>query len=190
MKNLPKWVCTKCLKNKSEEDFYIRTERLKRGKGRASWCKLCISLYNKKRQIECAASIKEAKSKRYFANVELSRKRVYESKKRHLARDPVFKMKENLRRRLHLFLSAKNIKKSTKTFAYIGCTPTQLRLHLESLFIDGMNWNNYGYNGWHVDHIKPMARFDLSDENQIFEAMNYKNLQPLWAQDNWAKGTK
>ena len=51
-----------------------------------------------------------------------------------------------------------------------------------------MSWNNYGE--WHVDHIKPCAKFDLSEEEQQKKCFNYKNLQPLWGEDNLKKGDK
>ena len=51
-----------------------------------------------------------------------------------------------------------------------------------------MTWDNYGRYGWHIDHIKPLCRFDLTDGKQLLEAVHYTNLQPLWASDNYAKG--
>ena len=51
-----------------------------------------------------------------------------------------------------------------------------------------MTFDNYG-TIWHIDHIKPCASFDLTDVNQQMECFNYKNLQPLWAKDNLAKGS-
>lgn len=68
-----------------------------------------------------------------------------------------------------------------------GCTPPELRLHLESKFQPGMTWDNYGRYGWHIDHIKPIAIFDMTDPAQAKEALHYTNLQPLWAKDNYSK---
>lgn len=53
-----------------------------------------------------------------------------------------------------------------------------------------MSWDNYGLRGWHIDHIRPVASFDLTDEKQLYECFNYKNTQPLWAEDNLKKGSK
>lgn len=63
----------------------------------------------------------------------------------------------------------------------------QLKQHLESKFRTGMTWDNWTIDGWHIDHIKPLASFDLTDRKQLFEACNYTNLQPLWAIDNILK---
>ena len=51
-----------------------------------------------------------------------------------------------------------------------------------------MNWDNYGV--WHLDHIIPCARFDLSDPEQQKICFHYTNLQPMWGEDNMRKGAK
>lgn len=66
----------------------------------------------------------------------------------------------------------------------------QFLKYIESLFIEGMNWENYGIKGWHVDHILPLSSFDLTKEEEVIKACNYKNLQPLWWKDNLEKGNK
>jgi len=70
----------------------------------------------------------------------------------------------------------------------LGCSIDELKVYLESKFQNGMTWNNYGK--WHIDHIMPLASFDLTDYEQVKQACNYKNLQPLWAEDNLKKGAK
>ena len=80
--------------------------------------------------------------------------------------------------------------KSAKTEQLIGCTLLELRDYLESLWKPGMSWDNYTLDGWHIDHIRPLASFDLSDPEQQRAAFHYTNCQPLWATDNYAKGAK
>ena len=58
--------------------------------------------------------------------------------------------------------------------------------YLEAKFQYGMSWENYGE--WHVDHIKPCSSFNLEDPEEQKKCFHYKNLQPLWAKDNLAKG--
>lgn len=53
-----------------------------------------------------------------------------------------------------------------------------------------MSWDNYGKLGWHCDHIKPCASFNLNLESEQRLCFNYTNYQPLWAKDNWSKGCK
>ena len=70
------------------------------------------------------------------------------------------------------------------TFKWIGCSPEELKAHLESLFTEGMTWENYGKDGWHVDHIRPICSFTAEEWEQV---NHYTNLRPLWAEDNLAK---
>lgn len=98
------------------------------------------------------------------------------------------KLTRNLRGRLYNAL-----KKNQKVGSFIrdlGCSIDELKIHLESKFQSGMTWDNYGFYGWHIDHIKPLDSFDLTKREQFLEACHYTNLQPLWAKDNWSKRNK
>jgi hypothetical protein len=53
-----------------------------------------------------------------------------------------------------------------------------------------MTWENHGRYGWHIDHIRPCASFDLADPEQQRKCFHYTNLQPLWASENMRKGDK
>ena len=72
----------------------------------------------------------------------------------------------------------------------IGCSIPEFKFYIEGKFSDGMTWENYGYHGWHLDHIIPLAFYDLSNREQFLKAVHYTNLQPLWARDNFAKSGK
>ena len=80
--------------------------------------------------------------------------------------------------------------KQQTTLDLVGCSPEDLKQHLEDQFADGMSWDNYGLHGWHIDHIRPLSGFDLSDPEELKEACHYTNLQPLWATDNLSKGNR
>ena len=69
----------------------------------------------------------------------------------------------------------------------MGCSISELKDYLESKFQVGMTWENHSQTGWHIDHIKPLSHFDLSDRDQFLQACHYTNLQPLWAKDNLSK---
>lgn len=79
-----------------------------------------------------------------------------------------------------------------RTFALLGYAVEQLVAHLESRFAPGMSWENYGRNGWHIDHIRPLSSFTYStpDCPDFKEAWALSNLQPLWAIDNLRKHAK
>ena len=68
---------------------------------------------------------------------------------------------------------------------YTGCTPNELRMYLESLWLPGMSWENAGQ--WEIDHIRPLASYDLKDQAQYEAAAHYTNLQPLWKEENRRK---
>lgn len=69
----------------------------------------------------------------------------------------------------------------------LGCSVAELKARFETLFQSGMSWDNYGFYGWHIDHIRPLCTFDLTDPLQVAEACHYTNLQPLWAGENLRK---
>lgn len=72
----------------------------------------------------------------------------------------------------------------------LGCYPEELKVYLEAKFKKGMSWNNWSYRGWHIDHIIPIASFDLTDIKQQKKAFHYTNLQPLWRKENMLKSDK
>jgi hypothetical protein len=96
----------------------------------------------------------------------------------------------NLKNRINNAVSVNGVRKAQSTFDLTGCTVPELRQHLQAQFTDGMNWSNYGRTGWHIDHIRPCASFDLADPKQQRQCFHYTNLQPLWAADNIRKGGK
>jgi hypothetical protein len=100
--------------------------------------------------------------------------------------NPIFKMSSNVRVRIYRFLKKNNINKNNKTFQIIGCSPNQLKEHLEKKFVNGMTWENQGE--WHIDHIIPLSSAKSIEE--IIKLCHYSNLQPLWAKDNLKKGYK
>lgn len=97
-----------------------------------------------------------------------------------------FKLKQSLRNRL--WCALKGNFKSGSAIRDLGCTIEELKQHLESQFQSRMSWENYGLKGWHIDHIKSLASFDLTDRKQLLEAVHYTNLQPLWVTENLKKG--
>ncbi len=79
--------------------------------------------------------------------------------------------------------------KKNHYFEIVGYTLENLKLHLEKTFKGNMSWDNYGRNGWHIDHIKPLVLFDLSQEEEFKKAWSLNNLQALWEFDNCSKGS-
>ncbi len=80
-------------------------------------------------------------------------------------------------------------KPKTRTFEFLGCDYDTARRHIEHQWGQGMSWHNHG-TAWEIDHIKPLAAHDLTDETQRMEAMHYTNLQPLTVGENRAKSDR
>jgi hypothetical protein len=88
------------------------------------------------------------------------------------------------------FKSAMMHNKRGKSLDFMGCNVQFLKTYLETKFKPGMTWDNYGRDGWHIDHIIPVSSFDLSDITQVYKCFHYSNLQPLWAYENLTKSNK
>jgi hypothetical protein len=100
--------------------------------------------------------------------------------------DVLFGLITNMRARVCGYLKTRNINKSNNTFNIVGCSPTELKEHLEKQFVDGMNWSNR--KEWHIDHIIPLS--SAKTEEELLKLFHYTNLQPLWANDNIKKSNK
>lgn len=80
----------------------------------------------------------------------------------------------------------KGYTKKSKSYTILGEEWNVVKNHFESLFEDGMNWDNHGM--WHIDHIIPIS--SAKSEQEVIKLCHYKNLQPLWAKDNRLKSNK
>ena len=105
--------------------------------------------------------------------------------KAYKLRNKNYKIGAYLRTRVYRALKAQKAQKWGKTEELLGCSIPDVRVYLEAKFKEGMTWDNYGK--WHIDHIKPLAKFDLTNKEEQMKAISYTNLQPLWAQDNLRK---
>lgn len=169
--------------------------------GHLNKCKMCVRAYVKQRAQERKSEIskyqkqyradnKEAIS-RYQKNYRKKNKEYVSELNRtyrnhRYKTDLDFRIRSALRSRLGRVMRRSQRDKST--LELLGCSIKQFKNHLESKFQPGMTWDNWGRNGWHIDHIRPLSSFDLTDPSQLAKATRYTNLQPLWAKDNLIKG--
>ena len=102
--------------------------------------------------------------------------------------DMDYKIRAYLRRRLHKAL--KRNQKTGSAVSDLGCSIAAFTLYIENQFEEGMTWDNWGKDGWHLDHVLPLASFDLTNRMEFLEAANWLNYQPLWADDNIRKSDK
>jgi len=115
--------------------------------------------------------------------VELRKKR--HSEKR--ARQTNYNIGVGLRSVVRNAITSKSEKNKNVYKELIGCTPNELKVHIESQFKNGMSWTNYGVGGWQVDHIIPCVYYDLFDIEEQKRCFHYSNLQPMWAVENFDK---
>ena len=107
-------------------------------------------------------------------------------KRKRSLEDVSFRLAKNLRNRINMAL--RNGPKSGSAVRDLGCSISQFRLYIENQFESGMSWDNYGE--WHLDHVMPLASFNLEDRSEFLTACNWLNYQPMWAKDNISKGAK
>jgi hypothetical protein len=105
-------------------------------------------------------------------------------------KDPHWQVRERFATLLRNYLKKHRAIKGGRTEKLVGYSVIELRDHLESLFLPGMSWENYGE--WHIDHIIPDSRFKYASagDPSFKKSWALQNLQPLWAKDNLSKGNK
>jgi len=163
-------------------EHYRRIQAAYRKKNRERLNAYMREHYSKNKERRCAITRKWMKANR--EQVAMARRK---NRKRRYATDIQFKLANIIRSRLIRVLKGR--RKGVKTLDLLGCSLNELKLHLESGFDERMTWHNHG-TYWHVDHIIPLAVFDLTDEQDLRLACNYRNLQPLEATANMKKGAR
>lgn len=164
-------TCLWCGVSKPEGLFYKRADR---PGTRYPYCKVCYCDSHKRRRL----------LPEHLLSCKLRR----EHDKVRRKNDPHFRMRQYLSNSINARLAGN--RKHLSSLALVGCSTRALRKYIESKFKGGMTWENRGMFGWHIDHIKPCASFNLSDPEQQKECFHYTNLQPLWWWENLAKGAK
>ncbi len=101
---------------------------------------------------------------------------------------PVYRVRILLRNRHRRAVKMRGIS-GKRAFDLLGCTIRQYVLYIESKFYLGMSWGNMGLcpGSWQIDHIIPVAMFDLTDPKQQRKCFHYTNMQPLWWKDHQTK---
>lgn len=105
-----------------------------------------------------------------------------------LKTDIQFKLGSSLRKRLNRAI--KGNAKAGSVIDELGCSTEFLKDYLESKFEPGMTWENWSINGWHIDHIYPLSKADLTNAAEFKKVCHYTNLQPMWAIPNIRKGNR
>jgi hypothetical protein len=141
-----------------------------------------------KRVKECRQTEKHKLNKKKYSQSEKGKRSLRTYFKNRRKTDILFKLGQDARTRLRIFLKQKKFKKTSSTFKLIGCTPKELAAHLEKKFKPGMTWDNHSFYGWHIDHVIPLD--SAKNEEDVKRLCHYTNLQPMWASDNLKKSNK
>ena len=136
----------------------------------------------------------QAESKKYY---EKNSDRIKENNAAYasarIQRDPEYKMRSRLRTRgyqvIRGALAGVTFMTSGEFVRALGIPVDAFLHHLESLFDEHMTWDNWG-SYWHLDHIYPLSEAKLKDRIEFLAVNNWRNLQPLEAKANIAKGDK
>jgi hypothetical protein len=99
--------------------------------------------------------------------------------------EPFEKFKRYVRTRIYNCLKGHKTKHAHE---YLGCTPDE---YLKWILFNKNNFTleNYG-SVWHIDHIIPLSKFNLENEQDILVAFNWRNTMPLLAKENLSKNNK
>jgi len=193
-------ICRKCKELKFLSEFVHGTNLCKQCKGLIYTPYDIVILYGEGKECTQCLDFKKWKEFCYCKNTN-DKKSIYCREcrslniKLRLQTNINLRVSHVLRGRINTVL--KGNKKSASTEELIGCTIEEFKRRFECLFIPGMTWDNHGAgkNGkgmkeWHIDHIIPCCKFNLSKDEEQRKCFHYSNLQPLWASDNMKKGGK
>lgn len=112
--------------------------------------------------------------------------REYHRKKR---KNPVHHLEHMCRNRIRIALICQGVRKNSRTAKMLGCSFEFFKGWIKAQFKDGMTFDNIGNKPgqWQIDHIIPIARFNLANEDERNRAFHYTNCAPEWAEINQRK---
>lgn len=180
-----KWACHDCRKIESKQ--YRENNRERRSQTLKDYYennKEKELLRFKKYREDNKEKRNETQNRSYHKNKDKTKER----NKFRTQTDPVYKLTKVVRSRVTSYIKKNAIPKNHPTFELVGCTPQELKEHLEKQFKEGMTWDNHGKYGWHIDHIIPLS--SATTEEELYKLCHFTNLQPLWAEENLSKGNR
>ena len=87
--------------------------------------------------------------------------------------------------RTRIYESLKGMIKQSSSRVLLGINIDTYRKWIEFQFTPEINWSNI-----EIDHVKPICMFDVSKDEELREASNWKNTQPLLKEVHQHKGIK
>lgn len=108
-----------------------------------------------------------------------------EYRKERYANDPDYKTSVICRNMLHRTLKATSSTKNSRTYELLGYCNGELKQNIESKFLTGMSWDNYGE--WHIEHKHPVSRYIQDGITNPAIINSLDNLIPMWQDHNLSK---
>jgi len=186
-KGVPLSRC-KCCINKANKEWYNKNKHKKIEYNR-QWAennKDLARAYKRKYYYKNSDKMNETSTAWRKRNKDKHVKNVVRSTKKRYKNDLLFRLAHLIRRNVQRVTNAIKKDKELCSLEYLGCSLEEFKLHIESLWLEGMCWDNHGE--WHIDHKIPLSWF-IKNSDDPWKANHYLNLQPLWAEDNLQKGS-
>jgi hypothetical protein len=90
--------------------------------------------------------------------------------------------------RIRNSLKKYNIKFNFSYDEILGCTKDEFKSYIGNNLLEDMNFNNFGE--WEMDHTVPISSFKFETMDEIKTCFNYKNIKPMWKEENRKKRNK
>lgn len=116
---------------------------------------------------------------------EVKKQRVLRHRQKY-ANDPAYRFAWLMRQAVRRAFAGSS--KPASTFTLLGVSREDAMRIIESRFVDGMTWENYG--DWHIDHIFPLSAVNVDDPIEKRAVCHIDNLQPMWGPENSRKHKK
>lgn len=206
--NVAYMTCSKCLVEKSPDKFYKRgktcsdcnnEKRRQRYNNDEEYRKKLIKMATefKHEKVVIRQKIKEEEQLKIgidnklckYCNIvkHFERFRHNRLKCKDCERDePTEKFKRYIRTRIYNCLRYKN--KNKHSVDYLGCSSDEYFKWIFS-YNNDYNLDNHGKE-WHIDHVIPLSKFDLNNEDIHMIAFNWRNTMPLSCSQNLSKNNK
>lgn len=176
-------TCTKCRVEKdcTRDNFSVsKTGRL----GFASCCKTCQRAAYRSSAAHDPERFRAYARQSYAKNSD----RILAKVKHRRGSDTTYALRLRVSSLVRQSLSKGRL--GTTLIKLLEFSAEDLRSRMESLFTDGMTWEDFLLGEIEIDHIIPVSFFNPSDPKSLEFRMcwSLKNLQPLWRVDNRVKG--
>jgi len=174
-------TCTDCNTVKPLTAFQYKKRKDRVSYRISACCKTCHSNKEKEEKKDYYQKTKERHAT-YNADPANKARRNQRNKERK-KEDPMFRINESLKVRIHEVLKGYKNCRSSKLLA---CTRTLLQEWLAFNLEDGMTLDDQG-SVWHIDHVIPVSFFDTTNQDEQHLCFHWSNLRPLQKSKNISK---